>query len=137
MKKVLLLTLMMTALFLAGCSAAVSPVSNPGEYSSITVETMAEMMETRRESFVLVNTHIPFEGNLPTTDFSVPYNETSQNLDLFPDDKDDEIVLYCMNDPMSLIAAEQLTAAGYTNVKVLTGGMNAWQSAGLTLEFKP
>jgi rhodanese-related sulfurtransferase len=137
MKKFLLFTLMMTALLLVGCSAAASSELNPGEYTSINVETLAEMMDTRRESFVLVNTHIPFEGDLPTTDFSVPYNKTSENLDLFPEDKSAEIVLYCLNDPMSLIAAEQLTAAGYSNVKVLTGGMNAWQSAGLTLEFEP
>lgn len=137
MKKALLLSLMMVSLFLAGCSGAVIPESNPGAYTSINVVTLAEMMETRLESFVLVNTHIPFEGDLPTTDFSVPYNETSQNLDLFPEDKSAEIVLYCMNDPMSLIAAEQLTAAGYSNVKVLSGGMNAWQSAGLSLDMEP
>lgn len=136
-KKTLVLSLMMTFLFLAACSAAGNPDASEGEYRHISVETLSEMMETQRESFVLVNTHIPFEGNLPTTDFSVPYNQTSQSLDQFPADKSAEIVLYCMNDPMSLIAADQLVAAGYSNVKVLSGGMNAWQSAGLTLEFEP
>ena len=137
MKKALLLSLLLTVLLLVGCSAQPVEDVNPGEYTSISVETLDEMMETRRESFVLVNTHIPFEGNLPTTDFSVAYNQTSQNLDLFPTDKSAEIVLYCLNDPMSLIAADQLVAAGYGNVKVLTGGMNAWQSAGLPLEMEP
>ena len=137
MKKVQFLSLVMTVLLLAGCNAGANAELNPGEYTRIDVETLAEMMETRRESFVLVNTHIPFEGNLPTTDFSVPYNQTSQSLDQFPADKSAEIVLYCMNDPMSLIAADQLLAAGYSNVKVLSGGMNAWQSAGLNLEFEP
>jgi rhodanese-related sulfurtransferase len=137
MKKLLLYVLVLTALLLAGCAAA-SPAEAPqGGYERISVETLAEMMETRRESFLLVNTHIPFEGNLPTTDLSVPYNETTQQLNLFPANKDSEIVLYCMNDPMSLIAADQLVTAGYTNLKVLVGGMNAWQSAGFTLDMEP
>jgi phage shock protein E len=137
MKKTVLIMLAVTALMLAGCAPA-SPAEPPqGSYERISVETLAEMMETRRESFLLVNTHIPYEGNLPTTDFSVPYNETAQQLNLFPADKDAEIVLYCLNDPMSISAAEQLVEAGYTNLKVLTGGMNAWQSAGFTLEMEP
>jgi phage shock protein E len=95
------------------------------------------MMEARRDTFVLINTHIPFEGNLPTTDFSVPYNEINQHLDLFPADKEAEIVLYCMSNRMALIAADDLVAAGYTNLKLLDGGMLAWQSAGQTLDMEP
>jgi rhodanese-related sulfurtransferase len=137
MKKVLIFSLLMTALLLAGCSAAAEPDASEGGYTSISVADLSEMMASRRDSFLLVNTHIPFEGDLPTTDFSVAYNALSQNLDLFPTDKSTEIVLYCMNDPMSPIAAEQLVATRYSNVKVLAGGMNAWQSAGLTLEMEP
>ncbi len=141
LKKLLILSLAIAALTLAaGCSPA-SPAEadevRADGYTSIRVETLAEMIDEQRESFLLVNTHIPFEGNIPSTDFSVPYNKTSANLDLFPEDKDAEIVLYCLNDPMSHIAAEQLVDAGYSNVKVLTGGMNAWQSAGLSLEMEP
>jgi rhodanese-related sulfurtransferase len=137
LKKPLLLSLTIAALALAGCRPTSTNEGSPEGYTSISVEILADMIEERREDFLLVNTHIPFEGNLPTTDFSVPYNETSANLDLFPEDKDAEIVLYCLNDPMSHTAAQQLVAAGYSNVKILTGGMNAWQSAGQTLEMEP
>jgi len=143
MKKALVLIFLLTALLLAACSPTSAPaVSEADEvsvetYTPISVETLAEMMDARRESFLLVNTHIPFEGNLPGTDLSVPFNETSDHLDLFPEDKDAEIVLYCLNDPMSRSAAEQLLAAGYRNVQILTGGMNAWQAAGLPLEMEP
>jgi phage shock protein E len=67
----------------------------------------------------------------------VPYNEIDQHLDLFPADKDAEIVLYCMSNRMALIAAEDLVQAGYTNLKLLDGGMLAWQSAGLPLNMEP
>jgi len=137
MKKILFYTLVLTALLLAGC-AAPNPIETEQEsYVLISSEALVSMMEARRDAFVLVNTHIPFEGNLPTTDFSVPYNEINQHLDLFPADKDAEIVLYCMSNRMALIAADDLVQAGYTNLKLLDGGMLAWQSAGQTLDMEP
>lgn len=33
------------------------------------------------EDFMLVNTHVPFEGNLPRTGVSVAYNEIGQGLE--------------------------------------------------------
>jgi rhodanese-related sulfurtransferase len=137
MKKFLFLSLIITTLLLTSC-APPSPLEAEQEsYELISAETLSEMMETRRDAFVLINTHIPFEGNLPTTDFSVSYNEINQHLNLFPADKDAEIVLYCMSNRMALIAADDLLAAGYTNLKLLDGGMLAWQSAGLSLDMEP
>jgi phage shock protein E len=137
MKKILFLTLVITTLLLAGC-APPSPIEAEQEsYALISVETLSEMMETRRDDFVLINTHIPFEGNLPSTDYTVPYNEINQHLDLFPANKDAEIVLYCMSNRMALIAADDLVSAGYTNLKLLDGGMLAWQSAGQILVMEP
>jgi len=95
------------------------------------------MMDTRRDSFVLVNTHIPFEGNLPDTDLSIPFNEILDNLHLLPEDKDAEIVLYCRSDNMSNAAAADLVSAGYTNVKNLAGGFVAWNAAGYPFELEP
>jgi rhodanese-related sulfurtransferase len=135
MKTILFLSLSITALVLAGCST-----STDGEesgYTLIDAEELAAMIDERGETFLLVNTHIPFEGNLPSTDLSVPFDEINQNLDQFPADKDAEIVLYCRSDRMSRIAAEELVEAGYTNLKMLTGGMVAWQNAGLSLEMEP
>jgi rhodanese-related sulfurtransferase len=137
MKKILFYTLVITALLMAGCAAS-SPIEAEQEsYVLISSEALVSMLETQRDAFVLVNTHIPFEGNLPTTDFSVPYNEIDQHLALFPADKDAEIVLYCMSNRMALIAADDLVRAGYTNLKLLDGGMLAWQSAGQTLDMEP
>jgi hypothetical protein len=113
MKKILFLTLVITTLLLASC-APPSPIEAEQEsYAFISSEKLvSEMMETRRDDFVLINTHIPFEGNLPSTDYSVPYNEINQHLDLFPANKDAEIVLYCMSNRMALIAADDLVSGG-------------------------
>ena len=134
MKKMLWLSLSLVILILAACTTAA-----PGEnnYTNITVETLKTMLDERPDSFLLVNTHIPFEGDIPQTDLSIPYNEILENLDQLPQDKDAEIVLYCRSDRMSHAAAADLVQAGYTNVINVTGGFRAWEAAGYPLEMNP
>ena len=134
MKKMLWLSLSLVILILAACTTAA-----PGEnsYTNISVETLMTMLDKRPDSFLLVNTHIPFEGDIPQTDLSIPYNEILENLDQLPQDKDAEIVLYCRSDRMSHAAAADLVQAGYTNVINVTGGFRAWEAAGYPLEMNP
>jgi rhodanese-related sulfurtransferase len=105
-----------------------------GSYVDVSVAELQTMLENK--DFVFVNVHIPYEGEIPNTDLSIPYNEIDQNLDKLPDEKNAKIVLYCRSDRMSGIAAETLVGLGYTNVWNLDGGMVAWEQAGLKLNFK-
>ena len=118
--------LIVLALLVTGCGRA----GNEAGYTDITVEQLAEMMEDK--DFILVNTHIPYEGDLPRTDLSIPFNEIDQHLDKLPD-KDARIVLYCRSGSMSTSAAQDLADLGYTNVMELDGGMRAWTAAGYEL----
>ncbi|MBI1223623.1 MAG: rhodanese-like domain-containing protein [Bacteroidetes bacterium] len=43
--------------------------------------------------------------------------------------KNEEIVVYCRSGNRSGMAKQLLEASGFTNVKNLLGGMNAWQSS--------
>lgn len=137
MKKYTLAAITLFVLILASCGPQPAIDDSSSPYEDISVQTLAGMMEERPESFLLINTHIPYEGDIPGTDLSMPYNEIPAYLDQLPDDKDAEIVLYCRSDNMSRSAAQELAALGYTNLKNLDGGFVAWRNAGLPFETAP
>jgi rhodanese-related sulfurtransferase len=143
MKPKLLIFAILISIFLTACSSSESPPASGdvigqkvsvqgGTYTDISVSELQTMLENK--DFTFVNVHIPFEGDLPNTDLSIPYDEIDQNLDKLPSDKDSKIVLYCRSGNMSSTAAETLVDLGYTNVWNLDGGFNAWEQAGLPME---
>lgn len=84
----------------------------------------------RRKDFLLVNVHIPYEGEIGDTDAFIPYDRIAGNLDKLPKEKSARIVLYCRSGRMSEIAAQALSELGYTQVSHLAGGMNEWKRSG-------
>jgi phage shock protein E len=78
---------------------------------------------------VVINVHVPYEGEIPGTDAIVPYDDID-NSGALPSDASDPILLYCMTGDMSRIAADTLASMGYTNVRTLAGGMDAWEASG-------
>ena len=103
-----------------------------GSYTDVSVSELQTMLANK--DFTFVNVHIPFEGNIAKTDISIPYDQIDQNLDKLPSDKNAKIVLYCRSGRMSAIAAETLVGLGYTNIWNLSGGMVAWEQAGLKID---
>ncbi len=80
----------------------------------------------------VINVHIPYEGHIDGTDQFVDFAQILDH-DGLPADLDDPVVVYCRSGSMSGQAAEELVAAGYTNVIDLDGGMNAWTASGRDL----
>lgn len=115
---------------LANCALLAVPTQEDTGYTKVTVDQFAMMLEDK--DFVLVNVHVPYEGEMPQTDLFIPFNEMDRHADELPG-KDDPIVLYCRSGPMSTAAAEALVALSYTNVKEVDGGMRAWSAAGYEL----
>lgn len=143
MTRTVVICLLLIPLLLSACrsTAASTPASEVvgqqvsvpgGSYTDVSVAELQAMLANK--DFTFINVHIPFEGDIASTDLSIPYNEIDQNLGQLPGDKDAKIVLYCRSDRMSRIAAETLVGLGYTKVWNLDGGMLAWEQAGLPLE---
>ena len=136
MKKIILFLL--GVVVLVGCQS--KPVTGEtvtvagDSYQKITPDELNTMLKNK--DFVFVNVHIPFEGNIPNTDLSIPYDQISapENLSQLPADKSAKIVLYCRSGRMSEIAAEELVSLGYTNIWDLKGGMVDWEQAGYEIE---
>ena len=142
MKRLFIFTLILGSILLAACSSTSTPaapgevvgqkVSVPGgEYTNVTANELETMLDGK--DFVFVNVHIPFDGDIPNNDLSIPFDEIDQNLDQLPDDKDAKIVLYCRSDSMSGTASKTLVELGYSNVWNLDGGFKAWKAAGLPM----
>ena len=93
-------------------------------YHNISMAQFIEMM--RHKDFILINVHIPYQGEIPNTDTLIPFNSIDQHPSKLPKDKDMKIVVYCMTGPMGYIASEKLSEMGYTNVIHFEGGMRAW-----------
>ena len=106
-----------------------------GSYRNIASEQLWIMLQ--KKDFVLINVHIPYEGEVPQTDLFIPYNAIDQNIDRLSQDKAPKVVLYCMSGRMSAIASETMVNLGYTNVWNLKEGMREWQQKGYSLLNKP
>jgi rhodanese-related sulfurtransferase len=121
----------MGALSVVGCGRA-TPAPSGVTYTNITAQQLHDMMPTK--DFVLVNVHVPYDGDLPGTDLSIPFDQVAERLDRLPAEKTARIVLYCRSGRMSETAASVLVSLGYANVFNVTGGMLAWSAAGFPLE---
>jgi rhodanese-related sulfurtransferase len=115
----------------ADAPLGVQVTTDSGLYREISIEELEPLLDD--PSFTVVNTHVPFGGDIPGTDLSIPFDEIELNLSQLPD-TDANIVLYCRSGAMSTIAAEKMTQLGYTNVFEVEGGMIAWEERGLSLD---
>jgi len=139
MKK-LVIPLVISILFLSACQNKMVDVVGEkvnvdgGSYTNIDSEELNTMLKNK--DFVLVNVHIPFAGDIPATDLSIPYDQIAESdyLAQLPVDKNEKIVLYCRSGRMSQIAAEELVSLGYTNVWNFKNGMVEWEQSGYSLD---
>jgi len=110
-------------------------VDGGGTYTSIPPQQLATMLEA--EDVVLVNVHVPYEGEIAGTDAFIPYDQVASRLAELPADRTAPVVLYCRSGRMSTIAAQTLVGLGFTNIVELDGGFEAWRSAGYELVERP
>ena len=86
------------------------------------------LLDVREASELTANGFIEGAVNLPI-------RTLAQNLDKLPA-KDQPIIVYCAIGHRGAIAMVTLQLMGYTNVKSLSGGFNAWKAANLPVATK-
>lgn len=116
----------------AQAAESTTPAEAPeAGYTDLSIAEFQELIG--KEDVTLVNVHVPFEGDLPETDRSIPFDQIEAHLDQLPADRNAPVVLYCRSGRMSEIAGGTLAGLGYSRVYNLVGGFNAWRAAGLPM----
>lgn len=120
----------------AGVVATVEnePAAAHEPYARLDPAAFEERM--KNEQAMVINVHIPYEGELAGTDAFIPYDKIRDDPRL-PEDKGTEILLYCRSGRMSEEAGVDLHEEGYTNIAHLEGGMKAWEASGREVIFNP
>lgn len=114
---------------------AAAPSAEEAGYTDLTVQELQALLADSDPQ--LVNVHVPFEGDLPNTTMSIPYDQIGVHAEHIFVDQEAPIVVYCRSGRMSAIAAAELARQGYTKVYNLVGGFNAWTAAGLPMAEQP
>jgi len=82
---------------------------------------------------IVINVHIPYAGDIPGTDTSIPYNNVDAIEAYLNHDHCADVLLICLSGGMSQSAGNELVNRGYLRVRDMNGGMQAWQAAGYPL----
>ena len=99
-----------------------------GRFTGISAEQFKEKLKAKEPLFLLdVRNPDEYEQmRLGVGERLIPLGQLRKRLDEMPEDKNAEIVTWCKISLRGYEAALVLHANGYTNVKVLEGGIMAW-----------
>ncbi len=95
---------------------------------TVSVRQLRSMMKNKK--FTLVNVHTPYEGEIEKTDAFVSYDKVVEQSSALPKDKSTPVILYCKSGRMSEEALTTVRSLGYSNVRHLDGGFDAWKKSG-------
>ncbi|KXX63672.1 FAD-dependent oxidoreductase [Marichromatium gracile] len=99
-----------------------------GHLQGLSAAELKQRVDSGAECFI-IDTRTPQEyeeERLGIGEHLIPVGALRSRLDELPADKSQEIILYCKVSMRGYEAAAALKANGWTNVKVLEGGLLAW-----------
>ncbi len=135
----ILLALLTITLVACGGQATPAPAAEAPQEIDVTtlgpdvdVQTVAAVKD-RDDVFVIdVREQWEYdEGHIPDITL-IPMNEIPNRLDEIPTDK--EVIVTCRSGNRSGQVTEYLREQGFTNIHNMTGGILAWEAAGLPVE---
>ena len=109
----------------------IAPAATVGldEFRSVVESKSALILDARPSSF-FDEGHVPGALNLARDDFAHDYRRLASVLEAA---HDKPIIVYCSGGDChdSRLVANALLTLGFSNVRVFTGGWDAWSAAGL------
>lgn len=136
----LILITLLSLLGLAACGGA-APAAAPAEAQSIDLASLPAVIDVQtaaalqeRDDVLLIDVREQWEydeGHIPGITH-IPMNEIPNRLSEIPTDK--TVVLTCRSGNRSGQVTDYLQQQGFDNVHNMSGGIVAWQGAGLPVE---
>lgn len=97
-------------------------------FEGVSAIEVKEKLDKGEQPFIM-DTRSPEEWEemrLGIGEHLIPIGQLRSRLNELPEDKDTEIITYCKISMRGYEASRVLTANGYTNIKVMEGGIMAW-----------
>jgi len=109
----------------------------PNDYYQIALPAAQQLMENAKP--VILDVREPAEiakaGWIPGST-NIPIRDLAKKVAELPASKTAPILTYCKGGYRGGMAVLMLRMWGYTNVRAIMGGMDAWEKAGLKVEKK-
>ncbi|WP_422774650.1 rhodanese-like domain-containing protein [Plantactinospora sp. WMMC1484] len=107
------------------------PPARPATPAPLDATTLRELLDTGRAPRVLdVRTPAEFETSHIPGSYNVPLDLLREHRTELRCHLDEDVVLVCRSGARAAQAEQTLAGTGLPNLKVLTGGILAWQAAG-------
>ncbi len=94
-----------------------------------------ELIENPPDLFIDARTPDERAGGYIIDSVHMPLADFTSYIDDLPEDMDADIIVYCQVGHRGNMASQMLRTLGYTNVRNLAGGFNAWVGAEFAVEM--
>jgi rhodanese-related sulfurtransferase len=91
------------------------------------------LVNKQKGVFVDIRSESEFENGHIAESVNMPFTQIDEQVSVKFKDKSQPIVLVCDSGQKAKTAAKQMNKAGFTDVHVLSGGLNTWKDAKLPL----
>lgn len=125
------LTTLAAAVVLAGYS--VISLSD-GSFENISPKQAAAQFSEKKAVILDVREDQEWQENHIPGAIHIPLGQLQARLSELESYKNSPVITQCRSGGRSAQAADQLKTAGFANVYNMSGGLNAWEKAGLTIQ---